>query len=64
MIIRIICRPSKYTLGCVQQAGVCINKVENEQHKIDFQYKTGNVGVDAILNSKLTLAERSGIRLR
>lgn len=41
-----------------------IDQMETELADIDLKYKTGNTGVDAILNSKLTLAEKNGLRIK
>ena len=41
-----------------------IDLMEDELAAIDLKYRTGNVGVDAILNSKLSLAEEKGLRIK
>lgn len=41
-----------------------VDLMETELSEIDFTYKTGNTGVDAMLNSKLTLAEKNGLRIK
>lgn len=51
-------------LGEVEQADNYIDLMENDLKGIDFKYKTGNTGVDAILNSKLSLAEQNGLRIK
>ena len=51
-------------LGQIAEAESYVDKMEGELDRIDFKYKTGNIGVDAILNSKLTLAEKHGIAVK
>ncbi|MCD8118847.1 MAG: Spo0B domain-containing protein, partial [Lachnospiraceae bacterium] len=51
-------------LGQVTEAEDYVDRMEGELDRIDFKYKTGNIGVDAILNSKLTLAEKHGIAVK
>lgn len=51
-------------LGQVSEAGEYVDKMEGELDRIDFKYKTGNIGMDAILNSKLTLAEKHGLEIK
>lgn len=41
-----------------------INQMEQELKKIDLKYKSGHIGVDAILNSKLSLAENQGLKVK
>ena len=41
-----------------------INLMETELDAVDIRYKSGNTGVDAMLNSKLTLAEKKGLRIK
>ncbi len=41
-----------------------IDLMETELDAVDIRYKTGNTGVDGMLNSKLTLAERKGLRIK
>jgi two-component system sensor histidine kinase AgrC len=38
-----------------------LNQLEKDLDSIDVKYKTGNVSIDAILNSKLSVAEKIGI---
>jgi len=38
-----------------------LDQLEGDLDKIRIKYKTGNVNLDAILNSKLSLAEKGGI---
>lgn len=47
-----------------QEVDKYINLMETELSEIDFTYRTGNTGVDAILNSKLTLAEKNGLHVK
>lgn len=51
-------------LGEVKQADNYIDLMEKDLKGIDFKYKSGNTGVDAILNSKLSLAEQSGLHIK
>lgn len=48
----------------IEAAKNYINQMETELKSIDVKYKTGNISVDAVLNSKLTLAEKSGIEIK
>ena len=41
-----------------------IDQMEQELKKIDLKYKSGHTGVDAILNSKLSLAENQGLKVK
>lgn len=41
-----------------------IDQMETQLNAIDLKYKTGNTGMDAILNSKLTLAEENGLEIK
>ncbi len=41
-----------------------IDQMETQLNTIDLKYKTGNTGIDAILNSKLTLAEENGLEIK
>lgn len=50
--------------GQLEEALVYVDKMDGELDKIDFEYKSGNVGVDAILNSKLSLAKKHGIEIK
>lgn len=47
-----------------KQVDEYINQMEKELKGIDLKYKTGNTGLDAILNSKLTLAESNGLNIK
>ncbi len=51
-------------LGQISEAGEYVDKMEGELDRIDFKYKTGNIGTDAILNSKLSLAEKHGMEVK
>lgn len=48
----------------IEEAQVYLDQMETELKSIDVKYQTGNISVDAILNSKLTLAEKSGIEIK
>lgn len=50
--------------GEYQEVDRYIGLMETELSEIDFMYKTGNTGVDAMLNSKLSLAEKNGLRIK
>lgn len=51
-------------LGQADEVNKYIDQMEDELSAIDFKYKTGNREVDAILNSKLTLAEDNGLKIK
>jgi len=51
-------------LGEYREVDKYINLMETELSEIDFTYKTGNTGVDAMLNSKLTLAGKNGLHIK
>lgn len=51
-------------LGEISEANDYIDQMEHELSAIDFKYKTGNHAIDAILNSKLTLAEKNGLKIK
>lgn len=51
-------------LNEVEKAEEYINQMETELKSIDIRYKTGNTSIDAILNGKLSLAEKSGIHIK
>lgn len=51
-------------LGEYDQVQEYINLMETELDAVDIRYKSGNTGVDAMLNSKLTLAEKKGLRIK
>lgn len=48
----------------IEEALAYVDKMDGELDKIDFEYKTGNIGVDAILNSKLSLAKKHNIEIK
>lgn len=48
----------------IEEALAYVDKMDGELDKIDFEYKTGNIGVDAILNSKLSLAREHDIDIK
>lgn len=48
----------------IEEALDYVDKMDGELDKIDFEYKTGNIGVDAILNSKLSLAREHAIEIK
>lgn len=48
----------------IQEAAGYLDKMEDALEQIDFEYKTGNVGVDAILNSKLSIAKQHGLEVK
>lgn len=48
----------------IPEAEEYVDKMEGELDRIDFKYKTGNIGMDAIINSKLTLAEKHGLEVK
>ncbi len=50
--------------GQIAEANEYVDKMDDELDRIDFEYKTGNIGVDAILNSKLSLAKKHGIEIK
>ncbi|MCI8771912.1 MAG: GHKL domain-containing protein [Lachnospiraceae bacterium] len=51
-------------LGEYQEADKYIDLMETELAGIDLKYHTGNAGVDAMLNSKLTLADKNGLQIK
>lgn len=51
-------------LGEYEEVQRYIDLMETELDAVDIKYKTGNTGVDAMLNSKLTLAEKKGLRIK
>lgn len=51
-------------LGEYAEVQEYIDLMETELDAVDIKYKTGNTGVDAMLNSKLTLAEEKGMRIK
>lgn len=48
----------------LEEAFTYVDKMDGELDRIDFQYKTGNIGVDAILNSKLSLAKKHNVEIK
>jgi sensor histidine kinase regulating citrate/malate metabolism len=50
-------------MGQYEQAKNYLNQLEEDLDSIDVAYKTGNVSLDAILNSKLSVAEKQGIEI-
>lgn len=48
----------------VAEATGYLDKMEDALGQIDFKYKTGNIGVDAILNSKLSIAGQHGMEVK
>ncbi len=51
-------------LGQIDEAMEYVESLGGELAGIDFRYKTGNMGLDAILNSKLAIAEKHGIEVK
>lgn len=50
--------------GQLAEANEYVDRMDDELDRIDFEYKTGNIGVDAILNSKLSLAKKHGVEIK
>ncbi len=50
-------------MGQVEEAERYLNELEGDLDDIRVQYTTGNVSLDAILNSKLSIAEKEKIRV-
>ena len=50
-------------LGQFQEVTEYLNRLEKDLDEIDITYRTGNVSVDAILNSKLTVASDKDIEI-
>lgn len=50
-------------LNQIDEMKAYLNQLEVELDKIDVKYRTGNVSLDAILNSKLSLAEKARIKV-
>lgn len=46
-----------------EEVGKYLNQLEDQLDKVEVKYKTGNVSIDAILNSKLSVAEKFGIEI-
>lgn len=51
-------------LGQIEEAEKYLNELEGDLNGIKVKYTTGNVSLDAILNSKLSIAEKEKIRIR
>lgn len=49
--------------GQIEEMGQYLDELEQNLGKVDTYVKSGNLMVDAVLNSKLTLAEQKGIRV-
>ena len=47
----------------IEEAREYLNSLENDLNDINLLFDTGNVGVDAILNSKVSLAIHDGIKV-
>lgn len=52
------------TMNQLEDAMDYISQMEEDLDSIDLKYRTGNASVDAVLNSKLTLAENDGIKVK
>ncbi len=50
-------------MGQIEEAQNYLNQLEGDLDGINVKYATGNVSLDAILNSKLSIAEREKIRV-
>jgi sensor histidine kinase regulating citrate/malate metabolism len=50
-------------LNQIDEMKAYLNQLEGELDKIDVKYRTGNVSLDAILNSKLSIAEKAKISI-
>ena len=48
----------------VAEATGYLDRMEDALEQIDFEYKTGNIGVDAILNSKLSIAKKHNMEIK
>lgn len=51
-------------MGQMEEACTYIDQMAENLTDIGFHYKSGNINVDAILNSKLSLAEKSQITIK
>lgn len=49
--------------GQIDDAKAYLNELEGDLDQIQVKYSTGNVSIDAILNSKLSIAEREQIEI-
>ena len=50
-------------MGQIEEAQNYLNQLEGDLDGINVKYATGNVSLDAILNSKLSMAENAQIRV-
>lgn len=50
-------------MGQIAEAQKYLNQLEGDLDAINVKYTTGNVSLDAILNSKLSIAEKEAIRI-
>lgn len=50
-------------MGQIAEAEKYLNQLEGDLDNIKLKYTTGNVSLDAILNSKLSIAEKERIRI-
>ncbi len=50
-------------MGQIREAEKYLNELEGDLNGIKVKYTTGNVSLDAILNSKLSIAEKEDIRI-
>lgn len=50
-------------MGQIEEAEKYLNELEGDLDGIKVKYTTGNVSLDAILNSKLSIAEKENIRI-
>lgn len=50
-------------MGQIAEAEAYLNQLEGDLDNIKIKYTTGNVSLDAILNSKLSIAEKEKIRI-
>ena len=51
------------SMGKLEELDAFLSKLDQDLTQVDRVIKTGNVKVDAILNSKLTVAKNKGIRI-
>ncbi|MCI9336711.1 MAG: GHKL domain-containing protein [Lachnospiraceae bacterium] len=54
---------AKLSMGDMEGIGAYLDQLERELDRVDTLVRSGNLMTDAILNSKLTLARRSGIQV-
>lgn len=50
-------------MGQIEEAEAYLNQLEGDLDSIQIKYTTGNVSLDAILNSKLSIAEKEQIHI-